>query len=109
MVKEQVMAAKKLKITYQDGRPEDVVKVLPRAYAMTEAYLKGFSTQNLYAATYHLGWAALQSLGRTTLDYETWLNTIEDVEDYEDPEKPEEPIEEIPPTPPVLSGDVSSE
>jgi hypothetical protein len=103
------MAAKKLKITYQDGRPADVVKVLPRAYAMSEAYLKGFSTQNLYAATYYLGWASLQSLQRTTLDYETWLNTIEDVEDYEDPAKPEGPIEEIPPTPLDTSGVVSSE
>lgn len=107
------MAAKKLKITYQDdSRPEEIVKVLPRAYAMTEAYLKGFSTQNLYAATYHLGWAALNSLQKTTLDYETWLNTIEDVEDYEDPEQPEEPeepIEEVPPTQPANSDAVSSE
>lgn len=103
------MASKKLKITYQDGRPEEIVKVLPRAYAMTEAYLKGFSTQNLYAATYHLGWAALQSLGKVTTDYETWLNTIEDVEDYEDPEEPEEAIEAVPPTQPETSAAASSE
>lgn len=103
------MAAKKLKITYQDGRPEEIVKVLPRAYAMSEAYLQGFSPKNLYAATYYLGWASLQTLQRTTLDYETWLNTIEDVEDYEDPEKPEGPIEEIPPTPPATSDVVLSE
>jgi hypothetical protein len=102
------MAARKLKITYQDERTE-VVKVLPRAYAMTEAYLKGFSTENLYAATYYLGWSALQSLGKVTTDYETWLNTIEEVEDYEDPEKPDVPIEEVPPTPPVQSDVVSSE
>lgn len=101
------MAARKLKITYQDERVE-VVKVLPRAYAMTEAYLKGFSTENLYAATYYLGWSALQSLGKVTIDYETWLNTIEEVEDYEEPETPEVPIEEIPPTQPV-SVDASSE
>jgi hypothetical protein len=102
------MAARKLKITYQDERTE-VVKVLPRAYAMTEAYLKGFSTENLYAATYYLGWSALQSLGKTTDDYETWLNKIEEVEDYEEPETPEVPIEEVPPTPPVQSDVVSSE
>jgi len=101
------MAARKLQITYQDERVE-VVKVLPRAYAMTEAYLKGFSTANLYTGTFYLGWAALNSLKKTTLDFETWMDQIEEVEDYEDPETPEEPIEEVPPTPPV-SGDVSSE
>lgn len=102
------MAARKLKITYQDGSPEDIVKVLPRAYAMTEAYLKGFSAENLYAATYYLGWSALQSLGRVTVDYETWLNRIEEVEDYEDPETPDVPIEEVPPTQPATSVDDSS-
>jgi len=102
------MAARKLKITYQDERVE-IVKVLPRAYAMTEAYLKGFKTENLYAATYYLGWSALNSMQKTSLDYETWLNQIEEVEDYEDPEKPEGPIEEIPPTPPDQSAAVSSD
>lgn len=101
------MAARKLKITYQDERVE-VVKVLPRAYAMTEAYLKGFSTENLYTGTFYLGWSALNSLQKTSLDYETWLNQIEEVEDYEEPEKPEVPIEEIPPTQPA-SDDASSE
>lgn len=99
------MAAKKQKIIYQDGR-EEIVKILPRAHVMTEAYLKGFKTENLYAATYYLGWAALNSLGKTTLDYETWLNQVEEVEDVEEPDGS---IEEVPPTPPVQSGDVSSE
>src|SRR5205823_8639057 len=69
---------------------------------LTEAYLKGFSTENLYAATYYLGWSALQSLGKVTIDYETWLNTIEEVEDYEEPETPDVPIEQVPPTPPEI-------
>src|SRR5256885_11097996 len=55
-----------------------------------------------------LGWSALQSLGKLTIDYETWLNTIEEVEDYEDPETPEAPIEQVPPTPPVQPLDDSS-
>jgi hypothetical protein len=102
------MAAKKVKVTYQDGR-EEVVKVLPRAQVMTEQYFSGFKSENGVALTYHLGWAALVVLKKETLDYETWLDRVEDVEDYEDPEQPEEAIEEIPPTPPVHSGDVSSD
>lgn len=93
------MAVSKLKITYQDGR-EEIVKVLPRARVMTEAYLQGFKMENLYAATFHLGWAALNSLQKTSLDYETWLNQIEEVEDYEEPADP---------TPPVPSDGASSE
>ncbi len=81
------MAAKKLKVTYQDGR-EEVVKVLPRAQVMTEEYLKGFKVENVWAGTYHLGWAALHVAGKEPLDYETWLNRIEEVEDYEEPADP---------------------
>lgn len=81
------MAAKKQKIIYQDGR-EEIVKVLPRAQVMAEEYLKGFKVENLYAATYYLAWAALNSLGKTTLDYETWLNQVEEVEDIDDPVEP---------------------
>lgn len=94
------MAAKKVKITYQDGRPEDIVKVLPRAQVMTEEYLKGFKVENVVAGTYYLGWAALNSLRKTDLDYETWLNQIEDVEDVEEP---------VDPTPEDQSGDTSSD
>lgn len=93
------MAAKKLKITYQDGR-EEIVKVLPRAQVMAEEHLKGFTMENLWATTYRLGWSALNTLRKTDLDYETWLNTIEDVEDYEEPTDP---------TPEAQSADTSSD
>ena len=92
------MAAKKVKITYQDDRPEEIVKVLPRAQVMTEEYLKGFKVENVIAGTFYLGWAALNTLKLTTLDYETWLNSIDDVEDCEEPTDP---------TPPGQSGDTS--
>lgn len=92
------MAVAKVKITYQDGR-EEIVKILPRAKVMAEEYLNGFKAENLYAATYYLGWAALNSLQRTTLDYETWLNHVEDVEDVEEPTDP---------TPEAQSADTSS-
>lgn len=91
------MAAKKVKVTYQDGR-EEIVKILPRVQVMTEEHLKGFTSENVYAATFYLGWAGLHVAGKETLDYETWLNRIEDVEDYDEP---------VDPTPEVQSGDTS--
>jgi len=93
------MAAKKVKVTYQDERVE-IAKVLPRAQVMTEEYLKGFKSENALTATFHLGWAALQVAGKTTLDFETWLNKVEDVEDVEEP---------VDPTPEDQSGDTSSD
>ena len=81
------MAAKKVKVTYQDGR-EETVKVLPRAQVMAEEYLKGFKSENVMAGTFYLGWAALHVAGKEGLDYETWLNKIDDVEDVEEPVDP---------------------
>jgi hypothetical protein len=96
------MASKKVKITYQDEtREPQIVKVLPRAQVMTEEHFSGFRSDNGIAATFYLGWAALNTLKLETLDFETWLNTIDDVEDYEDPKKPVEP------TPGVQSSDTS--
>ena len=86
------MAAKKVKVTYQDGR-EEIVKVLPRAQ-----YLKGFKSENVMAGTFYLGWAALHVAGKEGLDYETWLNKIDDVEDVEEP---------VDPTPEAQSVDTS--
>lgn len=94
------MAAKKVKITYQDERPEEIVKVLPRAQVMTEQHFNGMNSENMHAIGFHLGWAALNSLKKTTLDFETWLDQIEDVEVID---------EEPDPTPEVPSGDTSSD
>jgi len=102
------MAAKKVKVTYQDGR-EEIVKVLPRATVMTEQHFNGMNSENAAAIGYHLGWASLVTLKKETLDYETWLDRVEDVEVYEDPEKPDETTDEIPPTQPDPTADVSSE
>lgn len=93
------MAVRKQKVTYQDGRTE-VVKVLPRAQVMAEQYLGGFKQENGLTATFYLAWASLNSQQKTTLDYETWLNQIEDVEDL--------PEEAADPTQPAPSADDSS-
>lgn len=94
------MAAKKVKVTYLDKRVE-IVMVTPRANVMTEEYCNGFKQERGVLATYYLGWASLNKAGKETLDFETWLDKIEDVEDYED--VPEDP------TPPAPSDTVSSE
>lgn len=93
------MAAKKVKVTYQDGR-EEIVKVPPRAQVMAEEHFGGFKSENMIAATFYLGWAGLNVAGKETLDYETWLNRIDDVEDVEEP---------VDPTPEDQSGDMSSD
>lgn len=94
------MASKKVKVTYNDGRVE-IVKVSPRANVMTEEYCNGLRQERGILATYYMGWAGLNCAGRESLDFETWLNQIDDVEDAED--------EEPGPTPPTPSDAVSSE
>ncbi len=104
------MPVRKLKITYQDeNREPEVVKILPRALVMSEEHLKGFKTENAYAMTFHLGWAASNVLRKTDLDYETWLNTIEDVEDVTWLDEVEDAANEPDPTQPDPSGDTSSD
>ena len=93
------MAAKKVKVIYLDGR-EEVVKVPPRAQVMTEDHCNGFTRERAILATYYLAWAALNIRGKELLDFETWLDRIDDVEDVDD-ETPD-------PTPEVPSADESS-
>lgn len=104
------MAAKKVKVTYQGDPPRiEIVKVLPRATVMTEEHFNGMNSERAAAIGYHLGWASLVVLKKETLDYETWIDRIEDVEVYEDPEDPEATTDEIPPTQPDPTADASSE
>lgn len=93
------MAAKKVKVIYQDGR-EVEVKVPPRAQVMTEEYCNGFKSERAILATYYLGWASLNRAGKESLDFETWLDQIDDVEDVDG---------DVPPTPEDQSGDTSSD
>jgi hypothetical protein len=94
------MAAKKIKVIYNDGR-EIEVKVPPRAQVMTEEFVGGFKSERAVLATYYLGWASLNRAGKESLDFETWLDNIDDVEDVDD--------EEVPPTDPAQSEDASSD
>lgn len=100
------MAVKKFKVTYQDDH-EEIVKVLPRAQVMTEEHFGGLTEDNSLSAGFYLGWAAVHVAGKTTLDFQTWLNSVEDVEEYKEP-KPT-PGDEPVPTQPAPSGDGSSD
>lgn len=94
------MAAKKVKVTYLDGR-EVVLKVPPRAQVMTEEYCSGFRSEKAVVGGFYLGWAALHKAGLESADFETFLDQIDDVEDFVD-EAPD-------PTQPDLSGAGSSD
>lgn len=94
------MAAKRVKVIYNDGRVVEV-KVSPRAQVMAEEYCNGIKQERGVLATFYLGWAALSKAGLEPLDFETWLDQIDDVEDIKD-KKPD-------PTPPAPSEGDSSE
>lgn len=102
------MAAKKVKVTYQDGR-EVEVKVTPRAQVMAEEYCNGFKQERGVLATFYLGWAALNKAGKESMDFETWLDQIDDVEDVTWLDDVEEAANEPLPTQPDPSGDTSSD
>jgi hypothetical protein len=102
------MAARTVKVVYQDGR-EETVKVYPRAQVMAEEHFGGVKNENAISVTYYFGWAALNISGKETLDYETWLNKIEDVEDVTWIDDAEKAANEPGPTRPDPSGDTSSD
>lgn len=102
------MAARVVKVTYQDGR-EETEKVYPRAQVMAEEHFGGIKDGNAISFTYYLGWAALNIAKKETLDYETWLNKIEDVEDVTWIDDVEDAANEPGPTQPDPSGGTSSD
>lgn len=93
------MAAKKVKVTYSDGR-EVVVKVTPRAQVNTERHIGGDWSHMALLSAYHMAWGALKQEDPDLPDFETWLDRVEDVEEVEAP-KPD-------PTPPAQSDETSS-
>jgi hypothetical protein len=74
------MAAPKVKVTYQGGR-ELIATVSPRAQVMTEEKYDGMSMQVIRRASFYSAWAALKCANLESVDFEPWLNLIDDVED----------------------------
>lgn len=87
------MAAKKVKVSYNDGR-EVEVKVTPRAQVETERHIGGDWSRMALLSVYHMAWGALRKEDPETPDFETWLDQVDDVEEIE-AQKPD-PTSEAP-------------
>jgi hypothetical protein len=90
------MAAKisRLRIYYSDGR-EVEVKVKPRAQVETERHVGGDWQTMAILSVYYMAWSSVRLTDKTTPDFETWLDTIEDVEQLDGDDAPN-PTEETP-------------
>lgn len=76
------MAAKSVKVTYNDPEVEPViVKITPRAQVATERHIAGDWTGMAIMSVYYMAWVALMKQDPSIPGFETWLDTVEDVED----------------------------
>jgi hypothetical protein len=76
------MPAIRIKVTYMDGR-EETVKITPRAQVEAEERFSGMNDVSAVRASYWMAWRSLHQAGKEPLDYETWLDRIEDAEAVE--------------------------
>ncbi len=72
--------AVKMKVTYLDGRVEEVL-ASPRAQFMAEERFNGITDANRIRAGYFLAWASLHKAGKESADFETFLDQVMDVDD----------------------------
>lgn len=71
-------------ITYMDGREPTKVRIGPKAEVMFErkfgismgAAKEGYSAEHFY----YLTWAGLRTAGLEKLDFDDWLDLVEDVD-----------------------------
>lgn len=75
--------ALRLRVTYTDGRVEEVI-ASPRAQVMTEEKFAGLNSENRLRASYYMAWAALHKAGREAADYEAFLDSIESADEVDD-------------------------
>lgn len=72
--------AARLKVIYLDGRVEEVTAT-PRAQVLTEQHFKGgIGEHNQLQASFFAAWITLHRAGKESVEYEPWLDMIEDVE-----------------------------
>lgn len=73
----------KLEVTYQSGTVETVIAFYPDFVKFEERFDRNpiITSFDQYRVTNQafLAWAALTREGRTTVEWENWLNTIENV------------------------------
>lgn len=97
------MAQQKMRVEYADGR-EHIVRITPKALALTESQFNGIGDHTKLRASMYLAWASLHHAGMESADYESWLDSVVEVEDYEDEKKTTEG-----PTPPAPSPEPQSD
>lgn len=73
----------RLKVTYTDGRVEEVI-ASPRAQVMTEERFGGINATNRLRSSYYMAWAALHKAGKEGADFEAFLDTIEGADEVDD-------------------------
>lgn len=81
----------KIKLTYLDGRVEEVVPN-PRARIETERHFVGLGQQNVQEATFYMAWAHLKKTGDVP-EFDAWLDSLADAEETEVEVRPTQPAQ----------------
>lgn len=82
----------KLKVTYSDGRNEDIIPN-PRARIETERHYAGLGGQNAQEATFYMAWAHLKNSGATEAAFDAWVDSLADAEESEVEVRPTAPAQ----------------
>lgn len=75
--------ALRLRVTYTDGRVEEVI-ASPLAQVETEEKFNGLKTENRLRASYYMAHRAMFHAGKDGSDYETFLKAIVSADEVDD-------------------------
>lgn len=90
---------KKLSVSFTDGRSAIVTKLTPRAQVSSERHFgKSIGAMDSSEQIYYMVWASLHYSGREPLDYESFLNVLDDIEPVakEEDKQSDDPTSEAP-------------
>lgn len=75
----------KIKITYLDGRVEEVLPN-PLARITAERHFGGLNSGNVQEATIYMAYAHLKKAGETSVEFDQWLESLADAEEIDVPD-----------------------
>lgn len=88
----------KVKITYLDGRVEDVLPN-PLARIATERHYGGLNPANVQEATIYMAYAHLKKAGEVSVEFDQWLEMLADAREIEVPDvRPTQPAQPTEPS-----------
>lgn len=91
---DQEMAAYRFTVKYLDGRVETFTPP-PRSRMDTERKFGGFDVNKAAEQSLYMAWCSLVKLGKETVQFDEWLDLLEDVEEEKvkepDPTRPDQP------------------